>query len=113
MARQLREWAVGIVLLFAAPAVGVTFGPPGALNSDAATDTQEDGAAQIATDGAGHWVAVWVANKRVGSNLSERDLFVARSSDDGATWTDIAPLNTNAAVDTGNDIDPSIATDRA
>jgi len=113
MTRQLREWAVGIVVLFAAPAAGVTFGPPGAVNSDAATDTQEDGAAQIASDGAGHWVAVWVANKRVGSNLSERDLFVARSSDDGATWTDIAPLNTNAAVDTGNDIDPSIATDRA
>ena len=114
MVRQWREWAVAAAVFFlAAPVAGVMFGPPAAVNSDAATDTQEDGAVQIATDGAGHWVAVWIANKAPGPSQSERDVFVARSSDNGATWTDIAPLNTNAGTDFGNDSDPSIATDRA
>jgi len=114
MVRLWREWAVAVaVVLFVGPAAGVTFGPPAAVNSDAATDTQEDGAVQIATDGAGHWVAVWIADKAAGPSLSERDVFVARSSDNGATWTDIAPLNTNAPGDFGSDTDPSIATDRA
>src|SRR5262249_51472165 len=114
MVRLWREWAVAVaVVLFVGPAAGGTFGPPAAVNSDAATDTQEDGAVQIATDGAGHWVAVWIADKAAGPSLSERDVFVARSSDNGATWTDIAPLNTNAPRDFGSDTDPSIPTHRA
>lgn len=104
MVRQLPGLVAVLSVLFAASdlrAASVTFGPPFALNTDAATDTKNDGEAQIATDGAGHWVAVWVANKYI---------LVARSSDDGATWTAPAPLNTNAATDTG---DLAIATDRS
>lgn len=117
MVRQLWGLVAALVVLFTASdvrAAAVTFGPPFALNTDAATDTQNDGAVQIATDGAGHWVAVWVANKLATmGNTAETDIFVARSSDDGATWTALSPLNTNAATDTGDDRDPALATDRS
>jgi hypothetical protein len=38
---------------------GVTWSAPAALNANAATDTGEDGAPTLATDGAGTWVALW------------------------------------------------------
>jgi len=38
---------------------------------------------------------------------------VARSTDKGATWTAAAPLNTNAATDSGGDEYPQVTTDGA
>ena len=34
---------------------------PAALNTNAATDSGDDSAPQVTTDGAGHWVAVWMS----------------------------------------------------
>src|SRR6185369_10730298 len=67
-------------------------------------------APDIATDGAGTWVAVWWT--RVG-DTGDFDLFFSRSVDNASTWSAPATLNTNAATDTGDDFDPRIATDRA
>jgi cysteine-rich repeat protein len=67
-------------------------------------------APDIATDGAGTWVAVWWT--RVGDS-GDFDLFFSRSVDNASTWSAPATLNTNAATDTGDDFDPRIATDRA
>jgi hypothetical protein len=87
---------------------------PKALNTNAAIDTGGDQRPRVATDGLGHWVAVWDStdklNGTLGSN-SDSDILVARSIDNGATWTNAAPLNTNAGTDTGDDLDPDIATD--
>jgi hypothetical protein len=41
----------------------------------------------------------------------DADIIVSQSSDDGATWTLAAPLNTNAHRDDGNDANVRLATD--
>lgn len=87
---------------------GASWTPRAPLNRDAATDRGGDMAASLATDRAGHWVVVWQSD-RLGRDT---DVFVARSSDHGATWTDPEPLGTNAASDSGDDGWPQVATDR-
>ena len=44
---------------------------------------------------------------------TDKDILVSRSTDAGATWTAPAPLNANAASDSGDDEYPQVATDRA
>ncbi len=53
---------------------------PTAVNSDAATDFDSEVGPHIATDAAGVWLAVW---RNSGISLSG----VARSTDNGASWT--------------------------
>ena len=90
-----------------------TISPPAPLNIDAATDVGGDEVPQIATDGMGHWVAVWHSNDNLfGTIGTDLDILVSRSSDNGATWTFPEALNTDAVNDTGDDKDPHIATDR-
>ena len=67
--------------------------------------TFQDHDPRIVTDGLGSWLAVWARGAPDG------DVFVARSTDDGGTWTNPVPLHTNAARDTGADVDPTVATD--
>jgi cysteine-rich repeat protein len=70
--------------------------------------TANDYAPHVATDGAGAWVAVW---SRAGN---EPAALVARSVDDGVTWTLPQKLNVNAVPgDERGDVDPQVATDRA
>ncbi|MFA6240791.1 MAG: sialidase family protein [Candidatus Hydrogenedentales bacterium] len=91
---------------------GMGFLPPAALNTNAVTDSGLDEQPQIATDSLGHWVAVWDSNDTLGGTIgSEQDILFSRSTDNGATWTAPAALNTNAATDTGNDTGPQITTD--
>lgn len=93
---------------------GAAWTAPLPLNTNAGTDWGHDGAPHIATDGAGNWVAVWVSNDDLGGTIDgDRDILVARSTDNGANWTAPAPLNTNAAVDGGDDSRPKVATDAA
>lgn len=68
----------------------------------------------VATDGAGNWVAVWQSDENLGGTVgTDGDIFVARSSDDGATWTLPVVLNSNAADDDESDERPRLVTDRA
>jgi len=83
------------------------------LNSNATTDWASDEFPQVATDGAGHWVALWTAYGDDNGTGSDHDILVARSTDSGATWTDPEPLNTNAATDAGRDYGPQVTTDGA
>jgi len=80
-----------------------------ALHADAPTDPGNDDHPQIATDGAGTWVVVWDANGRTGN---DRDVFVARSTDGGLTWSAPAPVAANATTDRGTDQRPHVTTDR-
>jgi hypothetical protein len=91
---------------------GATWTDPAALNTNAATDSHWDKYAQVTTDGAGNWVAVWHSADDLGGTIgTDDDILVARSTDAGATWTAPAALNTNANADSGNDLAPQVATD--
>ncbi len=91
---------------------GATWTAPAPLNTNAATDSGYDGWPEVTTDGAGNWVAVWMSDENLGGTIgTDRDILVARSTDNGATWTAPAPLNTNAPTDSGWDDMPEVTTD--
>ncbi len=93
---------------------GATWTPQVALHSNAATDSGDDEYAHVATDGMGNWIAVWGSDDRLGGPIgSDRDIFIARSTDAGATWTAPVTLNTDAAIDSYDDEFPKVATDGA
>jgi hypothetical protein len=89
---------------------GHTWTGPAPLNSDAGTDSGHDLLVRLEWDGAGTWLAIWVADGRTGA---DRDIFAARSIDGGMTWGLPGPVNTNAAVDSGFDSNPQVASDGA
>ena len=92
---------------------GATWTAPAALNTNAASDSEDDEFPQVATDGAGNWVALWSSYDSLGGTIgTDADILVARSSNNGASWTAPVALNTNAASDSGHDYDPQVTTDR-
>ncbi len=90
---------------------------PATLNTNAAIDTNIDSLGSIKGDGAGNWVAVWHLWFEGGNEpTSQNDiahLMVARSSDNGATWTAPALLVANGDTDGFVDTAPELATDGA
>jgi len=91
---------------------GTTWSAPVPLNADAATDTATDESPRLATDRSGHWMAVWQSYNSSGGTFGmDDDIFYAVSSDNGATWSAAAPLNSNAASDSGPDFSPVLAVD--
>jgi Neuraminidase (sialidase) len=93
---------------------GVTWTDAAALNTNAASDTGHDALPQLTTDGQGLWIAVWRSRDSLGDTIgTDFDILLARSTDDGVTWTDPAPLNTNAASDDRDDEAPQLTTDGA
>ncbi|MCC6795981.1 MAG: exo-alpha-sialidase [Candidatus Hydrogenedentes bacterium] len=93
---------------------GVSWSDAVPVSSNATEDgNSTDEYSTIVTDGKGHWVCVWHSNNDLGTeDTDDYDVLVARSSDNGETWSNVQPLNTNAAADTGYDMDPRIETDR-
>ena len=67
---------------------GGSWSPPVFLDDE----QQHSDLAHLATDGTGTWVAVWRHN---GSTLNDQ-IFTARSTDDGITWTAPVPLRPGA-----------------
>jgi len=99
---------------------GASWTAQAALNTNATTDEEHDDDPQVTTDGGGNWVAVWDSTENLfdpnlGDTIgTDHDILVARSTDNGATWTDPAALNTNAATDSsGGDYYPQLTTDGA
>jgi hypothetical protein len=93
---------------------GATWTAPVPLNTNAAFDSGTDLRPQVATDKAGHWVAVWNSDDDLeGATSSNRKILVARSTDNGATWTAPAPLSTDPAIDSGVPGFAQLATDSA
>ncbi len=91
---------------------GETWSRPVPLNVNASEDWGDDFDVRVACDGAGHWVAVWASTDSLVNRIGgDSDLLVARSSDQGATWTQPMPLNTNAAKDGAFDTTPDLASD--
>ncbi len=91
---------------------GVPITAPAPLNTNAASDSAWDAYPQVTTDGLGNWVAVWFSYDELGGPTgTDHDILVARSADNGVTWTPPAPLNTNAGADSGSDEYPQGTTD--
>lgn len=86
---------------------GNTWSSPAILNSNATTDAEQDFEVDLVY-GDGVWLAVWWSGLG-----GETDILYSRSTDDGMTWSAVAPIHSNAATDTGNDSLPSAATDGA
>ena len=85
---------------------------PAPLNSNAAEDSGGEFRPQLATDGAGNWVAVWTSYDTLNDTIGEDlDVLFARSVDNGESWSPVAPLNQNAADDVGTDSVPHIFRD--
>ena len=92
---------------------GVSWSAPAPLTSHAATDSAADMEPSVATDGAGNWIVVWYSNDELDGIGTDNDILASRSTDNGATWTDPVPVNTNAADDSGSDYTPHLVTDGA
>jgi len=91
---------------------GTSWTPPAPLNTNAWSDSGNDYYPQVTTDGVGNWLAVWNSDDNLGGTIgTDADIFVARSTDDGASWTAPVPLNSNAGSDSGSDYNPQVTTD--
>ena len=111
--RTLLTVALLASALFVGPRVGLAafgFGPPEPLNTTAVSDgfLSLDSGVEIATDGAGNWIAVW---NLVSSISLDSDILFSRSVDNGTTWSAPALINGYGAIDTSDDMDPDVATD--
>jgi Neuraminidase (sialidase) len=85
---------------------GTTWTSPAALNSNAGSDTGDDITPRIITDDGGNWVVVWESTEAsVGSGIgADSDILISRSTDNGATWSAVQSLNSNAGGDSEDDI---------
>ncbi len=92
---------------------GLTWTAPALVNTNGASDTGEDELAKIATDGAGNWIAIWDSNSNIGGSGTDYDIFAARSTNNGATWTAPALVNSNGGTDSGTESRVELVTDSA
>ena len=91
---------------------GRTWSSARPVNTNAQSDRGADRYVHLVTDGRGHWIVVWMSNDTLGGHIGrDQDILVARSDDDGLTWSDPYPLNANAADDEGSDEYPYAETD--
>lgn len=91
---------------------GATWSARTLLNGYGTGDTQDDEIPHMATDGAGNWIIVWDSGANVGGAGFDLDIVLSQSSDNGATWSAPAVLNTNAPTDDGDDFRAQVTTDR-
>ena len=91
---------------------GITWSAEQTLNSNANSDAGGDRDVSVMTDGNGTWIAVWYSGDDLGGTVdTDFDIFFARSTDNGASWSAVQALNSNAATDTERDYTPSLAVD--
>ena len=92
---------------------GMTWSPDAVLSADAPGNRRDDLSPTIRTDGKGLWLVAWSARGSLGAKLLgvDSDLLVARSTDDGETWSEPVAINTNADRDWGNDFDVRLTLD--
>ena len=81
-------------------------------NVDAEGSSGDDSFASIATDGDGTWVSVWSSVHNLnGTAGTDSDIFVSRSTDNGATWSATALLDSTGTSDSRLDEQPEVLTD--
>jgi hypothetical protein len=91
----------------------VTWAPPQALSGQSEDDRPDFGP-RVAADGRGNWVCAWSSGDTLGETIGrDRDILFVRSSDGARSWSGRAPLNKNAATDSGDDDTPELVVDGA
>lgn len=95
---------------------GATWTPSTPLNSDAATDHLNythcfDNTPDLAFGGDGYWVAAFYTERTNDADEDDPDVYISRSSDHGATWSEMELLHANLAVDSGEDTTVCVAAD--
>lgn len=88
---------------------GQTWTVPAALTTDDAGDLEGGWRPQLSTDSMGNWVAVWYRYNFVDD--IETDIMYSHSTDVGESWSEPAPLNTDAQTDSSSDYFPQVAVD--
>lgn len=93
-------------ILFSRSANGLNWSKPARLIAVPELGKGNDFAPSVATDGSGTWAVAWsslVPEIKAYNTLvqikDDRDLLIAKSTDNGATWKDLQPLNRNADSD--------------
>ncbi len=77
-----------------------------------ASDRSEDRQPSIATDGRGSWIVAWTSTDDLGGkSRKDRDIHFAVSTDNALTWSAPRALNSNAAIDWGDDEAADVASD--
>ena len=89
---------------------GVTWTAPSLLSTSAFLNLW---APQVTTDGGGNWIAVWHSGENLYDTGTDDDIFISHSTDNGASWGDTGTLNSNATVDSRDDLAPKMTTDGA
>ncbi len=93
---------------------GLTWTEPAPLNANAASDLGDDRSPAVTTNSQGDWIALWYSWDSLGGVIGDdSDILFSRSTDAGQNWTTPAPLNGNAAIDSGGDAYPRLTTDPA
>lgn len=119
MQRPAAIVVIAVVGGFAQPRVAtagmpVEFARPGPLNTNASTDRGIDQFPIVHTDRVGRWITLWGSTDSLNDTIGDDwDILIARSDDDGQTWTAPASLHASARTDAGRDQFPQIATDGA
>ncbi len=108
----------GHVLALRSTDGGATWGDLSVLDPFAGRLTVTPNAAgthpRVAAGGAGHWLAVWESTNPLGGSIgSDYDVLFSRSTDDGRTWSEPAPVNPDAAIDSDRDLFPEVRRDAA
>jgi len=67
----------------------------------------------VKTDGAGTWLLVWAGDSDDLNGPDDPEIYLSRSTDNGATWSAGVEIASNAATDDGFDGRPRIDTDGA
>lgn len=87
---------------------------PVVVKSTAGSDKNNDMRPVIATDSKGTWIVIWNGFDDLGGTVGkDGDIYFARSTDDGKTWSDVAALNPNAPIDSGFDTWQWLAADKS
>jgi cysteine-rich repeat protein len=69
---------------------------------------------ELAADAQGNWVGIFASPRHRAESFGfDADVFVVRSADGGASWSDPLPIHSDATFDGARDADPSLATDRS
>lgn len=109
---RVRQTAVAVLVIvcLSVPAFAVAFSPPDTLNSNADSDSfNSDQSADIAVGANGTWITVW--RRGVPSYLSAGDIYFARSTNSGGTWSALQKIGGQNM--SNDDNDPRVATDGA
>ncbi|MFQ5416365.1 MAG: exo-alpha-sialidase [Myxococcota bacterium] len=92
---------------------GAAWSPTSALNSNAGSDAGGDFGVHAVAGASQEWVATWYSQQSLAGAGTDDDIFAARSTDGGQTWTAPAVVNDNASSDSGDDFAPRLETDGA